>query len=175
MNKNKFGPLIMSAKQQSKGNAVNLDLIDLEKMKEKTAENPGLLPYPHTSGSAVIRPEDMNKTLARSLDAMEQQTEMQMQQIVAQMQLLANQAKAIQERKIVSERVYQAEMRFEPLIGHIYYLYQRNGKDMLSLVAPGEWGRSNKNKLTFVAKIQLLADHTWEILYLITEPDTIPV
>jgi len=117
----------------------------------------------------------MNKTLARSLNAMEQQTEMQMQQIVAQMQLLANQAKAIKDRKIVSERVYQAEMRFEPLIAHIYYLYQRDGKDMLSLVAPGEWGRSKKNQLTYVAKIQLLADHTWDILHLASEVESIPV
>ena len=151
------------------GKAINLDLIDLDKLREKTAENPGLLPYAHTSGSAVIRPEDMNKTLARSLDAMEQQTEMQMQQIVAQMKLLADQAKAIQDRKMVSERVYQAEMRFEPLIAHIYYLYQRDGKDMLSLVAPNEWGRSKKNVLIYVAKLQLLADHTWDVLQLAAE------
>jgi len=144
--------------------AVDVEQIDLERMREKTAENPGLLPYAHTSGSALVKPEDMNKTLARSLDAMEQQTEMQMQQIVAQMKLLADQAKAIQDRKLVSERVYRAEMRFEPLIAHIYYLYQRNGADMLSLVAPGEWGRSKKSQLTYVAKLRLLADHTWDVL-----------
>jgi hypothetical protein len=30
--------------------------------KDKVAENPGLLPYAHTAGGAVIRPEDMGKT-----------------------------------------------------------------------------------------------------------------
>lgn len=152
-----------SESTNSPGKAIDLDQIDLEKLREKSAENPGLLPYAHTSGSAVIRPEDMNKTLARSLGAMEQQTEMQMQQIVAQMKLLADQAEAIQKRKIVSERIYSADMRFEPLIGRTYYLYQREGKDMLSLIAPHEWGRSQKGRLLYVATILLLADHTWDV------------
>lgn len=161
--------------EPQKGKEVNVDQIDLDRLREKTTENPGLIPFAHTNGSAVVRPEDMNQALARSLNAMEQQTEMQMQQIVAQMQLLADQAKAIQDRKIVSERVYQAEMRFEPLISRIYYLYQRDGKDTLSLVAPGEWGRSKKNQLVYVAKIQLLADHTWNILHVAGETNPVSV
>ena len=31
---------------------------------EKVAQNPGLLPYAHTAGSAVIKPEDMGKSKA---------------------------------------------------------------------------------------------------------------
>lgn len=156
-------------KESHSPKAVNLDHIDLERMKEKTTETPGLLPYAHTSGSAVIRPEDMNRTLARSLSAMDQQTEMQMDQIMAQMKLLADQAKAIQDRKLVSERIYQADMRFEPLIGHTYFLYQKLGKDMLSLVAPSEWGRSAAKTIVYVATVRLLADHTWDVLELAEE------
>ena len=152
--------------EKARGNEIDLNRIDLDRMKEKTAENPGLLPYAHTSGSAVIRPEDMNRTVARSLTAMDQQTEMQMDQIMAQMKLLADQAKAIQVRKQISERVYRAEMRFEPLIGHTYYLYQRSGADLVSLVAPQEWGRSARKNVEWIASMRLLADHTWEILEL---------
>lgn len=157
----------MSTEQSTpspRGKAIDPDQIDLERMREKTTETPGLLPYAHTSGSAVVRPEDMNKTLARSLSAMDQQTDMQMDQIMAQMKLLAGQARAIQDRKMVSERIYRADIRFEPLIGHVYYLYQKNGRDLVSLVAPGEWGRAAGQDLAFVAKMRLLADHTWEIL-----------
>lgn len=153
-----------SNEKQAAGKAVDVDKIDLDRMKEKTTDMPGLLPYAHTSGSAVIRPEDMNKTLARSMTAMDQQTEMQMDQIMMQMKLLADQAKTIQDRKRVSERVYQADMRFEPLIGHTYYLYQRNGKDLISLVAPNEWGRSVSKEIVYLATIRLLADHTWDVL-----------
>jgi hypothetical protein len=153
-----------SNEKQSAGKAVDIDKIDLERMREKTTDMPGLLPYAHTSGSAVIRPEDMNKTLARSLTAMDQQTEMQMDQIMAQMKLLADQAKTIQDRKRVSERVYQADMRFEPLIGHTYFLYHKNGKDLISLIAPNEWGRSAGKNVEYLATVRLLADHTWDVL-----------
>ena len=34
------------------------------------------------------------------------------------------------------------------------------------MVGPNEWGRSQKNKLDFIAKVRLQYDHTWEILEL---------
>jgi hypothetical protein len=145
------------------GRAIDVDKIDLDLMREKTAENPGLLPYAHTVGGAVIKPEDMGKTMARSLQAMDQQTGMQMNQIYQQMQLLADQAKIIQKRKEISEQIYMADLRFEPLIGHIYYFYRKGGKYLLSLIGPNEWGRSQKYE-AFLAKVRLLADHTWDIL-----------
>ncbi|MBC7409710.1 MAG: DUF2452 domain-containing protein, partial [Arcicella sp.] len=53
--------------------------------KDKVAENPGLLPYAHTAGGAVIRPEDMGKIKGRSVLAMRQQTDRQMSQLYEQM------------------------------------------------------------------------------------------
>lgn len=95
---------------------------------------------------------------------MHSQTEMQMAQIYDQMRLLADQAKKIQSRIEVSERIYQASIAFEPLINHRYFLYQKaDGGDFMSLIAPEEWGR-NKDWAAFVAEVKLLADHTWEIL-----------
>jgi hypothetical protein len=132
---------------------------------DKVAENPGLLPYPHTVGSAVIRPEDTGKMKGRAVMAMRQQTERQMSQLYRQMQLLADQANEIRKRVEVSERIYSAHMSFEPLIGHTYYLYERHdGSDLVSMVAPEEWGRSASFK-RFVAKVFLLADHTWEVTF----------
>lgn len=161
--------------ERPKGKEIDVDKIDLDRMREKTAEQPGLLPYAHTSGSAVIRPEDMNRTVARSLTAMDQQTEMQMDQIMSQMKLLADQAKAIQNRKLVSERIYQADMRFEPLIGHIYHLYRKDSTDLVSLVAPSEWGRAARKNLVWVASLRLLADHTWDVLDLNEEKPDIEI
>lgn len=133
--------------------------------KDKVAENPGLLPYAHTIGSAVIRPEDKGKIKGRAVAAMRQQTEKQMSQLYRQMQLLAEQANEIKRRVEVSERIYSASMGFEPLVGHTYYLYERNdGTDLLSMVAPEEWGRSVNFK-RFIAKVTLLADHTWDVAY----------
>ncbi|MHA8066324.1 DUF2452 domain-containing protein [Aquirufa sp. ROCK2-A2] len=132
---------------------------------DKVAENPGLLPYAHTSGSAVIKPEDMGKTKGRAVLAMRQQTDRQMNQLYEQMEILAKQAKLISERKEISERIYDAAMGFEPIINETYYVYEKeDGTDLLSLVAPEEWGRSFKYS-RFLAKATLLADHTWDVTY----------
>ncbi|MEN9440240.1 MAG: hypothetical protein RLZ33_316, partial [Bacteroidota bacterium] len=122
------------------------------------------LEYPHHAGSALVKPEDKGKIKGRALSAMEHQTDMQLGQIYEQMQLLAEQAKKLNDRKSISEFIYMAEMRFEPLINHVYHLYTKeNGDYLLSLIAPNQWGRS-KNNFTFIATVRLLADHTWDVL-----------
>ncbi len=132
---------------------------------DKVAENPGLLPYAHTAGGAVIKPDDMGKVKGRSVLAMRQQTDRQMNQLYEQMEVLARQAKLLADRKEISERIYDAAMGFEPIISETYYLYEKeDGSDLMSLVAPEEWGRSFKYS-RFLAKVTLLADHTWEVEY----------
>lgn len=132
--------------------------------KDKITENPHTLEYAHHSGSALIKPEDQGKLKGRALSAMEHQTDMQLGQIYEQMQLLADQAKRLTDRKQISEWIYTAEMRFEPLINHVYHLYEKPNKSyLLSLIAPNQWGRS-KRDFEFVATVRLLADHTWDII-----------
>jgi hypothetical protein len=132
--------------------------------KDKITENPSTLPYAHTVGGAVIKPTKQGVIRSKALAAMEQQTDMQLEQIKKQIDLLAEQAKALDERRRISEIIYSAKMSFKPEISHLYHLYF-NKKDeyVLSLVAPNEWGLSIPFK-SFVASVRLLADHTWEIL-----------
>ena len=130
---------------------------------DKIAQMPGLLPYAHTVGGAVIKPDDMGKIKGRAVTAMRQQTDMQMAQIYKQMELLAEQARKIRDRVEVSERIYSAALGFEPLIGQTYYMYQRkDGTDLLSLVSPQEWGRSFPFE-KYLARVTMLADHTWDV------------
>ncbi|GAA5041531.1 hypothetical protein GCM10011506_43290 [Marivirga lumbricoides] len=150
------------------GKKIDIEKVDLEKMKEGTTNKPGIIEFPHHSGSALIKPEDKGKIKGRAVAAMHQQTESQMNQLYEQMQLLANQAKSLQKRVEISERIYLAKMNFEPLINHVYHLYEsEEGKDILSLIAPNEWGKS-KTYIRYLASVKLLADHTWEI---IAKPD----
>lgn len=132
---------------------------------DKVAEAPGLLEYAHTAGGAVIRPEDKGKITGRAVAAMREQTDMQLSQLYKQMQLLAEQATAIRNRVEISERIYAAQMSFEPVVGHTYYFYQRkNGTDLLSMIAPSEWGR----KFPFercLATVRMMADRTWDVFY----------
>ena len=134
--------------------------------KDKTTENPHSLEYGHHVGSAVIKPEDRGKLKGRSLTAMAHQTDQQLGQIYEQMQLLAEQAKKIEERKLISEKIYQAEFRFTPIINHTYYLYnKKDGHAVMSILSPEDWLNSRSNTdSTYVATIRLLADHTWDVL-----------
>lgn len=130
---------------------------------EKIAENPGLLPYAHERGGATIKPIDAGKVKGLAMSAMYEQTDMQLDQIKAQIELLARQANEIQNRMTISERIYEAEMGIDPIIGRTYYLYCReNGKNLLSMVSPAEWG--DKIPYSYIATIRLLGDHTWDII-----------
>lgn len=131
--------------------------------KEKTADNPGLLPYAHHLGSAIIKPIDQGKIKGLAMKSMYQQTSSQLEQIKDQLELLIKQAQKIHDRISLSEIIYKAECRFKPLVGHTYSLYQyrENEKYLLSLLSPDDWGA--KCPYIFIAKVTLLADHTWQI------------
>jgi hypothetical protein len=168
----------MSDKEKSENNAENKqkNVFFDEKQKEKfekfvnpidadkIATNPGLLPYAHTVGGAIIVPTEKGIMKSKALAAMEQQTEMQLDQIKEQINLLAKQAKEIQSRTQISLEIYNADMGFEPLVNHTYFLYERSktGEKVLSMIAPEQWGRSAK--LTFMAEVLLLADRTWKVI-----------
>lgn len=132
--------------------------------KDSITETPNTLSYGHHRGSLPVVPTKEGQVKGKALSAMEHQTDMQLHQIRQQMELLAAQASKIQKRVDVSQQIYSAEMRFEPLINHIYHLYEKeDGKHVLSLVAPNDWGRKGCPFL-FVATVRLLADHTWDVL-----------
>ena len=132
--------------------------------KELIAINPGTLPYAHHAGSAVIRPDDMGKVRGLAMKAMYQQTEIQLQQLKDQIELLIHQSKNIHSRIQVSEQIYQAAVGFDPVINHIYHLYAKKSDSswVLSMIAPKEWGR--KQPYDYLATVRLMADHTWEIM-----------
>ncbi len=131
--------------------------------KDKIAENPHLLPYAHTVGGAVIKPIDRGRVKGLALKAMYKQTDLQLDQIKEQINLLAQQANRIQDRVIISEMIYTAQCGFKPNIGETYYLYTKSTGDyVLSMVGPKEWG--SKSPYEYQATVNLLADHTWDIL-----------
>jgi len=132
--------------------------------KDKTAENPGLIEYPHTIGSVVIKPEDRGKLKSRALSAMREQTGKQLAQIQKQATLLAKQAQELQKRVEISEKIYLAELSFEPFVGHVYHLYNKSGLFKLYLVGPNEWGKNRPETLEYISSVKLLSDHTWEVI-----------
>ena len=131
--------------------------------KDQIAESPHILPYASNVGSAIIKPIDKGRVKGMAMEAMYEQTDVQLTQIRKQVELLIEQAKAIHDRVDVSEKIYQADMGFAPRVGHTYHLYERKyGKFVVSLVSPEEWGKNPP--YTYVSSVRLLSDHTWEVM-----------
>src|SRR6478736_8778782 len=96
-----------------------------------------VLPYSSSVSGAVIRPTEEGVIRHKALTAMEEQTNMQLEQIRKQIELLALQAQEIQKRKELSFMIYNAKLQFKPNIGQTYYLYEKkDDSHMLSLVSP---------------------------------------
>lgn len=120
-----------------------------------------VMPYSTSVSGAVIKPTEEGVIRHKALSAMEEQTNMQLDQIRKQIELLALQAQEIQMRKELSMIIYSAKLSFTPVIGNLYYLYEKKDEThFVSMVSPKEWGGSGPFK-SFIAQVKLLADHTW--------------
>lgn len=120
-----------------------------------------VLPYASSVGSVAIKPTEEGAIKHKALLAMEQQTNMQLDQIRQQIELLAKQAQELRKRKELSMMIYSAKLSFTPIIGQCYYLYEKKEDAyFLSLIHPKEWGGKGPFK-QFVSAVRLLADHTW--------------
>jgi len=148
----------------SKPHAIQIQEIDLEHMKKQTTDLPSLIEYAHSRGGFSVVPTEQGVIKGKAIEALKGQTQMQLDMILEQMRLLATQAKRIQDRIKISQQIYEAELKFDPVIGGHYYLYERNSNhQFLSLVSPEEWG-ADISRYEFIGEVELLADHTWKII-----------
>lgn len=142
---------------------IDVSQIDLDELKKRTSDIPGLIEYAHSIGGFSVVPTKEGDIKSKAMSAMQEQTQMQLDMLLEQMKLLAKQAQELKDRASISECIYEAKLSFRPVIGEEYYLYSRsNGEKLLSLISPIEWGKSFESK--YLAHVQLLADHTWKVL-----------
>lgn len=157
----------MSNDDEKKPVAIDVDQIDLERFKLATAENPGTLTFGSNRGAVAFTPNQEGAIKSRAYSAMTQQLDMQLANIVEQMKVLARQVEDLKERKRVSELIYSAAINFEPIINKTYYLYEYQDEEetraRLSLLSPKDWGQEKMRSQVFLAKVTLLADHTWRV------------
>lgn len=121
-------------------------------------------PYALSVSSPKIEPLDKRLLVANAHESMQHQAEQQISMLKKQAELLMKQAKAIEERLTLSHAIYKADINFEPIIHGIYHVYQKeDGSQILSMVAPYEWGKKMPFQ-SYLNTVRLLADRTWEIL-----------
>lgn len=148
---------------EKKPSPVDVSKINLELMKLKVTDMPSLLEYAHNVGGFSIVPTNEGQIKSHAREAMKEQTEEQLSLIFEQMKTLAKQVQDIQKRVYISDLIYNAEIKFTPVIGKIYFLYESlPGQRYLSLISPKEWGDRLQGK--FIAEVRLNADHTWKVI-----------
>ncbi|MFY8190254.1 MAG: DUF2452 domain-containing protein [Bacteroidia bacterium] len=122
-----------------------------------------LSPIPLSVGSPIIKAEDKGKIRANAVEAMHHYANQEMALLKKQADLIMEQVREIENRLQVSENIYTSDMRFQPVIGQIYHLYEKDDHFKLSIIGPTEWGRS-KTVGNYVASVKLLGDHSWDII-----------
>ena len=144
---------------------INITDEQIDKLKTLTIENPGLSEFASSIGSGVVAPLEESAIRKGSHQAMMEQLNIQMAQIMDQIKLLADQVDDLKKRKEISEEIYLSKITFEPVVGNTYYLYFHNKEQrkFLSMISPSEWGVSGEH-LRFIAKVRLLGDKTWKVI-----------
>lgn len=158
---------VNSAENISKtGKAIDVDAIDLDRMKSLVSSAPSTTEYAVEKGGISFAPTQEGAIKSRAFKVMDEQIGMQMDNIMEQIQVLARQAEDLKDRRALSEMIYRAKMSFEPLVGDSYYLYDTPKGKVLSILSPDDFGAKKmaEKGFTFYAKAKLLADCTWEIL-----------
>lgn len=122
---------------------------ELKSLKDKSTDNPGLLPYPHHVGSTVIKPESTSKFINRGVSKVNREFKDRFDKIRQEYELLI-------EEYEWNKIIYESELKFEPVVGEIYHLYTKDDIKFISLIGPKEWNQ------TYLGSFKLNADLKWE-------------
>ena len=122
---------------------------ELKQLKDKSTDNPGLLSYPHSIGSAPIKPENTSSFINRATNKVNKEFKDRFERLKTEYESLLEE---LEWNKII----YESELRFEPVVGEIYHLYQKDGKNFISLIGPDEW------KHKYLASFKFSHDLKWE-------------
>lgn len=82
--------------------------------------------------------------------------------LYTQLQELKSQYTVLMQQVYWNDLVYNSKFNFEPIVGHVYYLYEAKEGTILSIISPEEWGKSLK--LKWIGSFKLTSDKTWEVL-----------
>jgi len=120
--------------------------------KDKVEIKFNLLPYGSNVGAPNITKEDVSVFLQNSTTKYNHFVEQKFDELMTQMNNLVNSYK-------LNEVVYNSEIRFEPIMGDTYFLYERkNGQKFLSMITPQEW------KMSYICTVRLNTDGQWVLI-----------
>lgn len=122
---------------------INLDLA-------QTEPRGNYLPYPVSRLAAKIVPQDLTNFKSRGVSRVERELQ---QEMIELRERYLEVIDAFNWNKLI----YEAQFRFEPVIGETYHLYDVDGKHHLSMIEPESWHQR------WIGTFRLNADGRWQM------------
>ena len=117
---------------------------------DNVAKKPNLLPYGSNVGAPSIKPTDISSWKEQKVVTINHYFSSRFDEIKK------DYLKLMEEYEW-NTLVYNAEFKFKPVMGKVYFLYQKDdGKLFLLLIEPNEWDK------IFIGAFNLISDNRWE-------------
>ncbi len=117
----------------------------------ETKPSPAFLPYPISTLSPPIIPNDLTSFKSRGISQVERDLQQKLKEI-------RETYLATIDHFNWNKLVYEADIQFEPIIGGTYYLYDMRGRKLLSMISPDQWSKKH------LATVRLNMDRQWKIV-----------
>ncbi len=142
-------------------------------MSEKEKKSPliqqGETLYPTQVRTEKDRVTDLTVSQDQSLERSNDTANREIERLREQAKMLMEQADKVEFESEIRAKIRSADCGFRPVVNQAYYLYESNGKCMLSLISPNEWNGQPPFG-NCLAEVVQLGDLTWEISERMTSP-----
>ena len=142
-------------------------------MSEKEKNSPliqqGETLYPTQVRTEKDRVTDLTVSQDQSLERSNDTANREIERLREQAKMLMEQADKVEFESQIRAKIRSADCGFRPVVNQAYFLYESEGKCMLSLISPNEWNGQPPFGHC-LAKVVQLGDLTWEISERMTSP-----
>ena len=142
-------------------------------MSEKETKSPliqqGEKLYPTQVRTEKDRVTDLTVSQDQSLERSNDTANREIERLREQAKMLMEQADKVEFESQIRAKIRSADCGFRPVVNQPYFLYESEGKCMLSLISPNEWNGQPPFGHC-LAKVVQLGDLTWEISERMTSP-----
>lgn len=126
----------------------------MKKKPDRVADSPLTTPYgTNVSAPAFTIPDVVGYKKGQAAEA-SHRFHQRYEELETAMQELMTQAQ-------YNDRLLNANIAFKPIIGQVYYLYNKNEQDYISMVSPNEWGIEWMSNQAFIGAYKILSDNVW--------------
>ena len=118
--------------------------------------------YPTQVRTEKDRVTDLTVSQDQSLERSNDTANREIERLREQAKMLMEQADKVEFESQIRAKIRSADCGFRPVVNQPYFLYESEGKCMLSLISPNEWNGQTPFGHC-LAKVVQLGDLTWEI------------